>query len=121
MRMRPSIPHHIISIGELAKNYGVVRLEVSRSAMTEEFDIAKSDVDFIVHYPEGYKFISFLKRYLDLGEEISEALQRPAPLVMTSALKARSISTECKKTRTLTYGRPAPDQGDERPEWWTAS
>lgn len=114
MRMHPSVAQHIPKIQELAEAYGVARLEVFGSAMTDAFDPGKSDVDFIVHYPDDYEFGSFLKRYLDLEEAISEVLERPAQLVMTSALKHDRFRQNAARTRTLIYDRTAPDQGDRR-------
>lgn len=68
-----------------------------------EFDVERSDVDFIVHYPQGYDYGVFLKRYLDLEENLGEILDRPAQLVMTSALRRESFRRNAASTRTTIY------------------
>jgi predicted nucleotidyltransferase len=114
MALHPSVAQHIPKIRELAKTYGVDKLEIFGSSMTEAFDPEKSDVDFIVHYPDGYEFGSFLKRFLDLEEDLSAVLHRPAQLVMTSALKHERFCRNANRTRTLIYDRVEADQRDRR-------
>lgn len=103
MPLHPSVAQHIPKIRELAEEYGVARLEIFGSAMTDRFDPVKSDVDFIVHYPEGYEYGYFLKRFQDLEDDISRELNRPAQLVMTSALKNEYFRQTADRTRMTIY------------------
>lgn len=111
MAMHPAVEQHLDEIRELAARYGVEKLEIFGSAMTPEFDEERSDVDFIVHYPPGYDYGVFLKRYLDLEEAISRLLNRPAQLVMTSALRKESFRRNAGTTRKVIYVTPGPDSG----------
>jgi len=61
--MNPLIEQHLDAIRALAREYGVARLEGFGSAATDAFDPNRSDVDFIVEYPEGYDFGIWLTRY----------------------------------------------------------
>lgn len=81
---------HLNAIVALARAYGVERLEVFGSVMTDRFDPARSDIDFLVKYPTGYEFGPFLSRYQQLEEELSCAVGRDVDLVMDSrSLRAR--------------------------------
>lgn len=103
MRMHPSVAQHIPKIRELAAKYGVERLEIFGSAMTDAFDPGKSDVDFIVHYPDDYEFGYFGRNLFDLEEKLSEVLKRPAQLVMTSALQKDYFRDTADLTRMTIY------------------
>ena len=50
------IAEHLEAIRALCREYGVLRLEVFGSVCTPEFDPERSDVDFLVEYPEDYDF-----------------------------------------------------------------
>lgn len=114
MALHPSVAQHLPKIRELAEEYGIDKLEIFGSSMTDAFDPERSDVDFIVHYPDGYEFGSFLKRFLDLEEDLSEVIHRPAQLVMTSALKHERFRQNANRTRMLIYDSAKPDQRDRR-------
>ena len=111
MAMHPAVEKHLDDIRAAAERYGVEKLEIFGSAMTPEFDPERSDIDFIVHYPPGYDYGVFLKRYLDLEDELKEILERPVQLVMTSALKKESFRRNAGATRTLIYVATRPDSG----------
>jgi predicted nucleotidyltransferase len=81
------IDRNLKAIRALAREYGVARLEVFGSVNTPEFDPAKSDVDFLVEYPEGYDFGPWLGRLQDLEADFARLLGCKVDLVMTSALR----------------------------------
>lgn len=110
MPLHSSVAQHIPRIRELAEEYGVAKLEIFGSAMTDAFDPERSDVDFIVHYPDGYDFGYFLGRFQDFEADISQTLDRPAQLVMTSALNKDSFRQSADKTRFTIYD--ASESGD---------
>lgn len=114
MAMHPSVAQHLEEIRDVSERYGIEKLEIFGSAMTPDFDVDKSDVDFIVHYPPGYDFGYFAKRLFDLEEEISTILGRPAQLVMTSALKKERFSKNADKTRTVIYVASESDRATGR-------
>lgn len=112
MTMHPTVEQHLDKIRDAAKRYGVEKLEIFGSAMTPEFDPERSDVDFIVHYPPGYDFGVFLKRYLDFEDELSRILGYPSQLVMTSALGKESFRKNAEATRTTVYVSRGSDSRD---------
>lgn len=111
MAMHPAVEKHLDEIRAAAERYGVEKLEIFGSAMTPEFDVDRSDVDFIVHYPPGYDFGVYLSRYLEFEEELGEILERPVQLVMTSALRRDSFRRNAEATRTPIYATSRSDSG----------
>lgn len=103
MALHPSVAQHIPRIRELAEEYGVDKLEIFGSAMTDRFDVEKSDVDFIVHYPKGYEFGHFIDRFFRFEEDLTTILGRNAELVMTSALQHKSFRENANRTRMTVY------------------
>ena len=103
--MNPLIAGHIAAIRALAREYGVVRLEVFGSAVTDEFDPDRSDVDFIIEYPPDYEFGLWLTRYFELEERLESLLGRPVDLVMAGspAMSNKWFRREADKTRTVVY------------------
>ena len=101
--MHPLLESHLEEIGALCRKYGVRRLEAFGSVMTDAFNPERSDVDFIVHYPDGYDFGPWLGRFQDLERALADALGCDVDLVMTSVLKNRWFAQEAAKTRMVIY------------------
>ncbi len=91
------------AIAALCREYGVWKLEVFGSVVTDAFDPERSDVDFIVFYPSGYDFGPWLGRFQELEEALADVLGRRVNLVMNSALKNRWFAREAARTRTVIY------------------
>jgi predicted nucleotidyltransferase len=97
------IERNLEAIRALAREFGVVRLEVFGSVRTPEFDPTKSDVDFLVEYPLNYDFGPWLGRYQDLESALADLLGCKVDLVMTSALRNKWFRREAEKTRRVIY------------------
>ncbi len=101
--LQPLIEEHLEEIRALCREFGVSRLELFGSAATDAFDPERSDVDFIVHYPDDYDYGPWLGRFQDLEQSLADALGRDVDLVMTSALRNRWFAGEAAKTRAVIY------------------
>lgn len=99
----PLIAEHLEAIRALCREYGVARLEVFGSVCTPEFDPERSDVDFLVEYPDDYDFGPWLTRYLALQEALENLLGRKVDLVMTSAIRKKYFLLSISETRELIY------------------
>ena len=44
---------HLAEIPDLCRRYGVARLEVFGSAVTDAFDLARSDIDFLIEFDDN--------------------------------------------------------------------
>jgi predicted nucleotidyltransferase len=99
----PLIAEHLAAIRALCRGFGVARLEVFGSVCTDAFDPERSDIDFLIDYPESYEFGPWLGRYFDLQVRLESLLGRPVDLVMTGALKNRYFIRSINETRQLLY------------------
>ena len=101
------IPEFVASrraeIAALCRECGVARLEVFGSVMTDEFDPDRSDVDFIVHYPDDYDFGPWLARYFDFKTDLESLLGRSVDLVMVGAMRNPYFIKSVNETRQLLY------------------
>jgi predicted nucleotidyltransferase len=101
--MHSIIEQNLAAIRKLAREYGVTRLEVFGSVCTPEFDPARSDIDFLVEYPEGYDFGPWLGRVQDLQQALADLLGHNVDLVMISALRNKWFRRLANETRTIIY------------------
>jgi predicted nucleotidyltransferase len=97
------ISDNIDAIRALCREYGVARLEVFGSVVTDDFDLARSDVDFIIEYPPDYDFGYFLKRYFELKERLEALLGRSVDLVMVGAMRKPRFIEAANQTRQEIY------------------
>jgi predicted nucleotidyltransferase len=96
------LEHNRDAIARLCARYGVVRLDVFGSALSEDFRPGESDVDLLVEFGpmDGYaKAVA----YFDLLDELEELLGVEVDLVMTGAVKNRYIARDIERTRRLLY------------------
>ena len=91
------------AIRELCRQYGVARLDLFGSAATDDFDAARSAVDFLVHYPPGYDYGPWISRHLAFEADLARVLGRDVDLIMSSALRKERFRREADKTRTVIY------------------
>lgn len=101
--MNQLINENLEAIRALCREYGVVRLEVFGSAMTDAFDPARSDVDFIIEYPPDYDFGPVLTRYFELKERLEAVLGRSGDLVMAGAMRKPRFIEAANETRQVLY------------------
>lgn len=101
--MKSIIEEHKEAIRALAREYGLLRLEVFGSVCTPEWDPESSDVDFIVDYPDEYDFGSWLKRYTELKQRLEALLGHPVDLVMADAMRKPRFIEAANQTRQLLY------------------
>jgi uncharacterized protein len=94
---------HLDEIVALAHAYGVERLEVFGSVMTDRFDPERSDIDFLVTYPEGYEFGPFLGRFQHLERDLGLVTGRDVDLVMDSPSLRERFRRSIASTRQVLY------------------
>lgn len=97
------ISRHRDEIDALCREFGVLRLEVFGSAATGEFEPERSDIDFIVHYPEGYDFGLWLDRYFELRDRLAALLEHDVDLIMVGAMRKPHFIESVNRSRQLLY------------------
>ena len=99
----PIIAEHLEEIRALCREYGVLRLEAFGSACTPEFDPERSDIDFLVEYPDGYDYGPWLARLFALEDALAHVVGRKVDVVMPKALQNPWFRREADKTRAVVY------------------
>ena len=99
----PIIAEHLEAIRALCREYGVLRLEAFGSVCTPDFDPERSDVDFLVEYPEDYDFGLWLKKYFALKTRLETVMGMPVDLVMSDAPRNHYFAQIIEGTRQLLY------------------
>jgi predicted nucleotidyltransferase len=100
--MHPSLACHRHTIADLCRQYRVSRLEVFGSAVKDNFDADRSDVDFLVEF-QPLADGEHADAYFGLLESLKSLLSRPVDLVMTRAIHNRYFLEAIESTRTLVY------------------
>jgi uncharacterized protein len=76
------IDSHRTEIAALCRRYHVRKLEVFGSAARgDDFDPARSDVDFLVEFDKSHPDASSFAKYLDFKEALEALLGRPVDLL----------------------------------------
>jgi len=87
--MKP-LPHillkHDDAIRRLCAELAVRELRVFGSAITDHFDLARSDMDFLVEFDDPDK-PGIFDRYMALAEGLELIFQRPVDLITKQAMK----------------------------------
>ncbi len=73
------------AVSAACKRYGVKRLVIFGSAVTERFDESTSDVDFLVQFRDDV--VNRFDAYFGLKESLEALLGRPVDLVSPAALE----------------------------------
>jgi hypothetical protein len=90
-------------VAALCQRYNVRRLELFGSAATDDFDSARSDLDFLVEFQPGQDLGPWLRHYFDLRDELARLFDRPVDLVMAEAVTDPRFRTELERTRVVLY------------------
>lgn len=95
------IDTHLAQLPELCLRYGVCRLELFGSAMTDAFDPQRSDLDFLVDFEADSP--DLFSRYFGLKESLEALYGRDVDLVMVGAMQNPHFIESVNMTRQLVY------------------
>jgi predicted nucleotidyltransferase len=101
--MNPLITDNLEAICVLCWEFGVARLEVFGSVVTDDFDPARSDIDFIIEYPPDYESGPILTWYFELKERLEALLGRSVDLVMVGAMRKPRFIESADQTRQVAF------------------
>lgn len=73
-------------LAEICRRYRVQRLDLFGSALRDDFDTVRSDLDFLVEF-ELLTNGSYAKTYFGLLEALELLFKRPVDLVVASAIR----------------------------------
>jgi hypothetical protein len=94
--------HNLEAIADLCRKHRVRRLELFGSAVRDDFDPARSDVDFLVEF-EPHERKGFDDVYFLLAQELETLLGRPVDLVEVQCLRNPYLIASINRTKRLLY------------------
>ena len=100
--MQPIVANRKAELAALCRRFHVRRLDVFGSAVTETFDPARSDVDFLVEF-EREGPISPFEAYFGLKEALEALFARPVDLVVASAVRNPYLRKSIEQSREPVY------------------
>src|SRR5271166_1346030 len=103
MAMLPLIAERRAAIADICRRFGVSRLAVFGSAARgEDFDPARSDVDFLVAYEPAAN--AELGDYFALRDELAAAVRRPVDLVVEGSVRNPFVRAGIERSAETVYG-----------------
>lgn len=91
------------ALAALCRKYGVARLDVFGSATTDDWQPARSDLDFVVVF-RPQPGTGLADRYLGLAEDLEALFQRPVDLITERSIRNPYFKRNVEATRTPVYG-----------------
>lgn len=85
-----------VEISRACKQYGVARLRVFGSSVTDRFDPVHSDIDFFVDFLPEVR--DLMGNYLALKAELEQITGRKVDLVMSDAVENPYFAAEAFRT-----------------------
>lgn len=98
--MHPVVETKRSEIAALCRALGVIRLDVFGSAVTDDFDVERSDVDVLVEVDRARLTLS---NYFALQEGLERILGRPVDVVDAAAVRNPYFKAQVMATRELLY------------------
>lgn len=100
--MVSAIENKRAAIEQACSRYGVSRLDVFGSALRDDYEPGRSDIDLLVEFGPMTPFEK-LDAYFGLLNELRSILGENVDLVMASAVKNRYIREDIERTRQALY------------------
>lgn len=100
--MNSLIDLHRTKLKKLCQRYHVKRLELFGSAVSEEFNPATSDLDFLVEFHAATD-MNPADQYFGLWEELKTLFQRDVDLVTVKSLRNPYFIESVNKSRMMLY------------------
>jgi predicted nucleotidyltransferase len=100
--MQPIIDQNREKIVELCRQHYVQRLSVFGSAVRDDFDPARSDVDFLVDFCVAPD-VRFARNYFDLQHSLAALLGREVDLVISYTVENPFLRRNIEAEQELLY------------------
>src|SRR5882762_7832611 len=97
--MIDNIALHRAELGALCRRFHVRRLDLFGSAARDDFDPARSDLDFLVEFDRSHPDAMKFRTFLGLKNSLEDLLGRPVDLVEQSAVSNPYFKAEVERSR----------------------
>lgn len=95
------VANRCIELEKLCRDFHVARLELIGSAVTGQFDPARSDLDFLMEFEPGFDPNLKLEAYLDFNARLEELFDRRVDLLFLSAVRNPYARSQMEQQRTV--------------------
>jgi predicted nucleotidyltransferase len=86
----------------LCRQFGVRRLDLFGSALSESFDPLTSDIDVLVEFADGSDF-DYFDSYFGLKEGLEGLFGRPVDVISAKSIRNPYFRDQVMRTRRLLY------------------
>jgi uncharacterized protein len=100
--MQPIIGGKREEVARICRRYHVRRLDVFGSAARDDFDAARSDVDFLVEFEPNHP-LGGLEAYFGLQRELEELFGRKVDLVSPGRIRNPYLRRSIDQSRETLY------------------
>jgi hypothetical protein len=100
--MHPAIEEKLPELRDVCRRHHVARLALFGSAVRDQFDPDRSDLDFVVEYLSQDEPLT-LAGYFDLKEALESLFGRPVDLVEPAAVTNPYFRQELEETQVQVY------------------
>ena len=100
--MHPIVESKRAEVAALCRGYGVRRLELFGSAARDDFDAARSDLDFLVTLGKVHDKSAF-DAYFELKDDLEALFGRPVDLVSVGAIRNPYVLASIERDRQLVF------------------
>jgi predicted nucleotidyltransferase len=97
--MHPIIAIRMAELKDLCARFHVQRLDLFGSAARDDFDPARSDLDFLVEFDRAHPSALSLKTYLGLKDSLEALFGRPVDLVEPGVLRNPYLKASIEGSR----------------------
>lgn len=91
---------------QLCRQYRVQTLYLFGSATSGQFDVGRSDLDFLVRFVDREPSGEYTDRYLGFAEDLERLFCRRVDLVTEQSIRNPYLRREIESTRQLVYEQP---------------
>lgn len=98
----PEVARHLDALPDICRRHHVTRLDLFGSAVRDDFDPARSDVDVIVVLERGPNIDSF-QRYFALVEDLERLFDRQVDVVEDGSIKNPYIIPRVEEDRLQVF------------------
>jgi predicted nucleotidyltransferase len=102
-RIPEFVSRRLAEIEAVCRSHYVTRLELFGSAVTDDFDPARRDLDFVVEFDFSAENVNWLNVYFEFKESLETLFDRSVDLVSYRSVRSPRLRANIDEHRSLLY------------------
>ena len=102
-RIPEFLSRRLAEIEAVCRSHHVFLLQLFGSAVTDDFDPARSDLDFLVEFDFSAKNVNWLNVYFEFKESLEALFGRSVDLVSYRSVRSSRVRANIDEQRSLLY------------------